>query len=78
MYEALFTDTEEFIKPDHPRILKGVKREPAHADLITMLQDLEINATSHKNDTFSTILNNILSESNPYFYLKIRQKYPGP
>jgi FlaA1/EpsC-like NDP-sugar epimerase len=69
MYEELFTDTEEFIKTDHPRILKGIKREPAHADLIPMLQDLEMNATSHKNDIVSSILNNILTEFNPYQYL---------
>ena len=70
MYEELFTDTEEFIKTDHPRILKGVKSEPAHADLIPMLQDLEVNAASHKNDIVSTILNDILTEFNPYQYLK--------
>jgi FlaA1/EpsC-like NDP-sugar epimerase len=70
MYEELFTDTEEFVKTDHPRILKGVKSKPAHPDLIPMLQDLEMNAASHKNDIVSSILNNILAEFSPYFYLK--------
>jgi FlaA1/EpsC-like NDP-sugar epimerase len=69
MYEELFTDSEEFINTDHPRILKGVKRTPPNDDLITMLNELELNAKSHKNDVVPGILNQILSEFNPYLYL---------
>ncbi len=76
MYEELFTDTEEFIKTDHPRILKGVKSKPCHPDLIPMLQDLKINAALHKNEIVSSILNNMLSEFNPYRYLENKAGEP--
>jgi FlaA1/EpsC-like NDP-sugar epimerase len=69
MFEELFTDSEEFIKTDHPRILKGVRGTPSNDDLITMLNDLELNARSHKTDIVPGILNQILSEFNPYLYL---------
>ncbi len=77
MYEELFTDTEEFIKTNHPRILKGVKSKPCHPDLINMLRDLEKNATAHKNDIVPAILNSILSEFNPYHYLKNKVEEPA-
>lgn len=78
MFEELFTNSEEFIKTDHPRILKGVKSAPTNVELVTMLQDLEISAKSHKNDIVSGILNKILCEFTPYQYLDNAVVEMGP
>lgn len=69
MYEELFKDTEEFIKTDHPRILRGVKSKTCHPELSPLLHDLELHAAAHKHDIVPGILKNILSEFTPYLYL---------
>lgn len=70
MFEELFKDTEKFIKTGHPRILKAVKKLPSDTDLITLVEELEKEATVHNNLMMPVILNKILPEFSPYLYLK--------
>jgi FlaA1/EpsC-like NDP-sugar epimerase len=70
MFEELFKDSENFIKTDHPRILKAVKKRPLDIDLNSLLDELEAQATMHNNKSMPIILNKILPEFSPYLYLK--------
>jgi hypothetical protein len=70
MFEELFKDSENFIKTDHPRILKAVKKRPLDIDLNSLLDELEAEATMHNNKNMPIILNKILPEFSPYLYLK--------
>ena len=69
MYEELFKDSEEFIKTDHPRILKAKKSSNLNTDFSSLLEDLETEALSHNNEVIPFILRKILPEFNPYLYL---------
>ncbi len=69
MFEELFKDSEEFIKTDHPRILKAKKSGNLNSDFTSLLEDLETEAFSHNNEVIPFILRKMLPEFNPYLYL---------
>ena len=69
MFEELFKDSEEFIKTDHPRILKAKKSSNLNTDFSSLLEDLETEALSHNNEVIPFILRKMLPEFNPYLYL---------
>ncbi len=69
MFEELFKDSEEFIKTDHPRILKAKKGNNLNTDFSSLLEDLETEAFSHNNEVIPFILRKMLPEFNPYLYL---------
>ncbi len=69
MFEELFKDSEEFIKTDHPRILKAKKGNNLNTDFSSLMEDLETEAFSHNNEVIPFILRKMLPEFNPYLYL---------
>lgn len=69
MYEELFKESEEFVETDHPRILKAKKCTKSTPDFISLLDDLETEATSHNNEMIPFILRKMLPEFTPYLYL---------
>jgi FlaA1/EpsC-like NDP-sugar epimerase len=70
MYEELFKDSENFIKTDHPRILKAVKSEKQALNLKSLLEELQLNARTHENEKIPAILHQLLPEFRPYSYIE--------
>ena len=76
MYEELFKDTEKFIETDHPRILKAKKIASTPPGFSSLLDDLEIDASLHNDDSIIFILNKLLPDFNPYLYKNSLDEQP--
>lgn len=76
MYEELFKDTEKFIETDHPRILKAKKIASTPPGFSSLLDDLEIDANLHNDDSIIFILNKLLPDFNPYLYKNSLDEQP--